>query len=208
MDNDQTEAALGRLQELSDATGVAVVIVHHFGKSTQFREPEDLWRGASRLADWANTRVSLLPHFRSQKDAEEQGLSPVEARRYADVHFLRNDEPTDPLVARLGEDGWWSRIGNIEAPKRPALLSVDDVARACRESGGRWVRLADAKEALGVSQGATASLLQQAVREGVLVEEPGPRGARSFRLAAKADSEASQQVLDLAVERQRREEDR
>ena len=56
--NDQTEAALLRLQELSDTTGVAVVIVHHFGKSNEGREPEDLWRGASRLADWAN-RESL-----------------------------------------------------------------------------------------------------------------------------------------------------
>jgi hypothetical protein len=206
--NDQTEAALGRLQELSDATGVAVVIVHHFGKSNEAREPEDLWRGASRLADWANTRVSLLPHFHSQKEAEDKGLKPVEARRYADVHFLRNDEPTDPLVARLGEDGWWSRIGNIEAPKRPALLSVEDVARACEQAGGRWTRLADAKEALGVSRDATASLLDRAVREGALVEEPGPRGARSFRLPASDDSEVSQQVLDLDVERRRRDEGR
>jgi hypothetical protein len=206
--NDQTEAALRRLQELSDATGAAVVIVHHFGKSNEARDPEDLWRGASRLADWANTRVSLLPHFRTKKEAEEQGHSPVEARRYADVHFLRNDEPTDPLVARLGENGWWSRIGNVEAPKRPALLSVDDVARVCEQSGGRWVRLADAKEALGVSRETTARLLERAIREGVLVEEPGPRGARSFRVAASDDSEASQQVLDLAVERQRRDEGR
>ena len=206
--NDQTEAALGRLQELSDATGAAVVIVHHFGKSNEGREPEDLWRGASRLADWANTRVSLLPHFRSKKDAEEKGHDPVEARRYADVHFLRNDEPTNPLVARLGEDGWWSRIGNVEAPKRPALLSVDDVARACEQAGGRWQRLADAKEALGVSRETTASILQRAIREGVLVEEPAPRGARSFRLARKEAVEPSQQVLDLDAERRRRDEGR
>jgi hypothetical protein len=206
--NDQTEAALLRLQELSDTTGVAVVIVHHFGKSNEAREPENLWRGASRLADWANTRVSLLPHFRSQKEAEDKGLKPVEARRYADVHFLRNDEPTDPLVARLGEDGWWSRIGNVEAPKRPALLSVDDVARACEQAGGRWERLADAKEALGISRDATASILQRAIREGVLVEEPGPRGARSFRLARTEAVEPSQQVLDLDVERRRRDEGR
>ena len=124
------------------------------------------------------------------------------------MHFLRNDEPTDPLVARLGENGWWSRIGNIEAPKRPTLLSVEDVARACEQAGGRWTRLADAKEALGVSREATALLLQRAIREGALVEEPGPRGARSFHLAASGDGEASQQVLDLATERQRREEDR
>jgi hypothetical protein len=70
---------------------------------------------------------------------------------------------------------------------------VDDVAAACEQAGGRWERLADAKEALGVSQGATASILQRAVREGVLVEEPGPRGARSFRLAAMGRAEVSQQ---------------
>ncbi len=206
--NDQTEAALGKLQELSDTTGAGVLIVHHFGKSTEASEPENLWRGASRLADWANTRVSLLPHFRSQKEMEEKGLTPVEARRYADVHFLRNDEPTDPLVARLGEDGWWSLIGNVETPKRPARLSVEDIARACEQAGGRWTRLADAKEALGVSREATESLLQRAIREGVLVEEPGPRGARSFRLARTEAGEVSQQVLDLDVERRRRDESR
>jgi hypothetical protein len=206
--NDQTEAALGRLQELSEATGTAVIIVHHFGKSNEARDPEDLWRGASRLPDCANTRVSLLPHFPSEKDAEEQGLNPVEARRYADVHFLRNDEPTDPLVVRLGEDGWWNRIGNTEGPKRPARLSMDDVAKACEQAGGRFERLSDAKEALGVSREATASILGRAVREGVLVEERGPRGARSFRLARSDGGEASQQVLDLATERRRREKDR
>ena len=75
------------------ATGVAVVIVHHIGKSNEVRDPEDLWRGASRLADCASTRVTLLPHFRSKKDADDQDLNPVQARRYADELFLRSDEP-------------------------------------------------------------------------------------------------------------------
>ena len=123
------------------------------------------------------------------------------------MHFLRNDEPTDPLVARLGENGWWSRIGNIEAPKRPTLLSVEDDGPVSKpgDVGPDWLT---PRRRSGVSREATALLLQRAIREGALVEEPGPRGARSFHLAASGDGEASQQVLDLATERQRREEDR
>jgi hypothetical protein len=101
-----------------------------------------LWRLAERTAEWCLTQFdggrpievfgvldTLLPHFRSQKEAEDKGLKPVEARRYADVHLFRNDEPTDPLVARLGEEGWFT----VSDCNRPGSRRSD--TRVMRKAG-------------------------------------------------------------------------
>ncbi len=201
--NDQTEAALGTLQELSDATGVAIVIVHHFGKSNEGRDREDLWRGASRLADWANTRVTLSPHH-TPKTAKEAGLSPVEARRYVNVAFLRNDEPTSPIVARLGENGWFDLVEADDPAPQPVRLTVEDVAAACARDSG-WNSAGDARAALGIGRESAAQLLRQTERAGLIVGSSGPRGTKVYQPAMEIP-EVEQQVLDLASERRRRED--
>ncbi|MGA8725439.1 MAG: AAA family ATPase [Acidimicrobiales bacterium] len=197
--NDQAEAALGQLRGLALRHGVAIVIVHHLGKASDARDPEDLWRGASRLADWASTRVTLLPHF-SERTAQEAGLSPVEARRYVDVRFLRRHEPTDPFSSVLGRDGWWRAWRPDEGPRPVTRLTVNDVVEACRRSGGRWKSVSEARSALGTSKEATATLLREAVDMGRLVQEPGVGSAKSFRLAENGSG-----MLDLDEERRRRE---
>jgi len=74
--NDEVEEALAKLRDLMLRLGVAVVILHHIRKGTnEGGEPEDLWRGASRLADWASTRVTLLPHFTARKAREASASS-------------------------------------------------------------------------------------------------------------------------------------
>jgi len=112
--NDQVEAALRQLRSLAAEHGTAIVIVHHLHKATEGRDPEDLWRGASRLADWATTRVTLQPHY-SGKDIKEKNLDPGDARRHVDVRFLRRHEPTDPFTAYLGSNCWWERRDIPEA---------------------------------------------------------------------------------------------
>ena len=67
--NDETEAAVSLLRQLADETGAAILVVHHLGKSQEGRDPEDLWRGASRLADAAATRVTLLPRYSTKEAA-------------------------------------------------------------------------------------------------------------------------------------------
>ena len=78
--NDEAELALAELRRLQLTHGLTVVVLHHFGKSESARDPEDLWRGASRLADWASTRVTLLP-FYSAAQAKKIGLSRQQARQ-------------------------------------------------------------------------------------------------------------------------------
>ena len=76
--NDETEAALDKFRDLAMRYGLAVLILHHLGKATDARDPEDLSRGASRLADWASTRVTLLPHW-TDAAAERQGMTRQQA---------------------------------------------------------------------------------------------------------------------------------
>ncbi|MHB1572153.1 MAG: AAA family ATPase, partial [Solirubrobacteraceae bacterium] len=84
--NDEVESALDKLRVLSLRYGLAILILHHFGKAGDAREPEDLWRGASRLADWASTRVTFVPHF-TDSAAKAQGMTRQQARRFVDVKF-------------------------------------------------------------------------------------------------------------------------
>jgi hypothetical protein len=204
--NDQTEAALGKLQELSDKTGVAIVIIHHFGKSNEGRDREDLWRGASRLADWANTRVTLLPRFRTDKEAADAHIDPTQRRRYVNVAFLRNDEPTDPIVAKLGENGWWDEVRSLEPTEPPRRLTPEDAAQACTRDGG-WPSATEATKALRIGREPAAVLLRQTEEAGLIVRGSGPRGTKTYRPAAGL-TDSEQQVLDLASERRRREDGR
>jgi hypothetical protein len=199
--NDQTEAALGPLRSLALRHGVAVVLVHHLSKSADVRDPEDLWRGASRLADWASTRVTLLPHF-SERGAHEAGLSPVEARRYIDVRFLRRHEPTEPFSAVLGHDGWF-RAWHPNDVRPVGRMSPSDVVDACRRCGGSWASVTAARAALGVGKEATTALLREAVEAGLLISEPGTGSAKAYRLADNNEV-AQEQLLDFGAERRRR----
>lgn len=104
--NDEVEAVLSKLREIAQRLGVSFIIFAHFGKSREFAEPEDLWRGASRLADWAANRVTITRHY-SDKKVKQLGLERREARRFADLHFLRRGAPLDDFSMHLEPNGWW-----------------------------------------------------------------------------------------------------
>jgi hypothetical protein len=187
--NDEVEAAVDRLRLLADETGAAIVVVHHLGKAQDGRDPEDLWRGASRLPDAASTRVTMLPLY-SRTQAAERGLPPDEARRYVSVRFLRREAPTPGFNVYLGHDGWWERCGNESSEAPPtsrSRLSVDDVTAAIAADGGRFGSITHAARSLDVSREAAATLLDEAKRAGLVVEVEGA-GSRAFELARSEDS--------------------
>lgn len=181
--NDETEAVLDQLRVIATDHDCAVLIIHHISKATEFREVEDLWRGASRLADWASTRITMLPAF-TDKDADKLGMSLVEARKYAKAYFLRRDEPLEPLDIYRDSNGWWI---DKEAPKveksgerhlsivgKPPEIIPKDVRDALEYSGGEWLTLAKAKEQLGIKSGTrTRNLLDETCRAG-LIKRIGP----------------------------------
>ena len=183
--NDETEAALDKLRDLAMRYSVAILILHHLGKATDVREPEDLWRGASRLADWASTRITLLPHW-NEKQAGDQGMTRHQARRYVDLKFLRRSTPTEDFSMVLDSaTGWWSRWTaptDAAADARRTHLDVPDVVNACRMAGGTWPSKKRAAEALGVSQQTAGNLLARAVRQGVIETAAGRRRATIYRL--------------------------
>jgi hypothetical protein len=182
--NDETEAALDKLRDLALRYQLALVLVHHLGKGTDAREPEDLWRGASRLADWASTRITMLPHW-TESQAARQGMTRQQARRYVDVKFLRRSMPTDDISMIFNEEtGWWERWVAPEAAAdgRRVHLDIADIVDACRASGGAWRSNRAAADELEVAEGTARKLLAAAVRQGALETVPGPRGATIYRL--------------------------
>jgi RecA-family ATPase len=133
--NDETEAALDTLAAMADRTGLAIWINHHFSQrgTSDKIDPEDAWRGASRLADWASTRITLLPHY-TPKKANELGYSRIEARRYLDVRFLTRGAPIDDFSLHRRDDLWLERWDDpntgeaddhVEALINPVVAVVD-----------------------------------------------------------------------------------
>jgi hypothetical protein len=189
--NDETEAALDKLRDLTMRYHLAVLILHHLGKATEGRDPEDLWRGASRLADWASTRITLLPHF-SDQQAERQGMTRQQARRYVDVKFLRRSTPTDDFSMVLdGETGWWSRWAAPQdaAEGRRVHLGVPDVVDALNASGGTWPSTNSAAKDLGVAYETAVKLLGAAVRQGAIEPVNGGRRAQGYRVLGAVPSQ-------------------
>jgi hypothetical protein len=183
--NDEVEAALDKLRDLAMRTGCAIVILHHLSKALDVREPEDAWRGASRLADWASTRVTFLPHY-SEPKAKEQGMTRQQARRYVDVKFLRRAEPTDDFSIALNpETLWWERWNAPEdaaADRRIKLNPVDVADRLRATTTGEWPSVRAAADDLGLSQDPASRLLKQAARAGLIEPFEGPRNAQGYRL--------------------------
>ncbi len=182
--NDEAEAALDKLRDLTLRYPLAVWITHHVGKATDVREPEDLWRGASRLADWASTRITLLPHY-TERQAEQQGMTRQQARRYVDVRFLRRSTPTEDFSMRLDpETGWWERWIAPErvAEDRRIHLDLSDVVDALSAAGGAWRSNRQAASDLGVAEATARKLLAGAVHRGAIKTARGERGATIYRL--------------------------
>lgn len=181
--NDEAELALAELRRLRLDHGLTVVILHHFGKADTARDPEDLWRGASRLADWASTRVTLLP-FYGDAQARRIGMSRQQARRYAQVKLLRRNAatPFDVAVCWNPETGQWDRWrapegeGDLLAGPTPA-----DVAAKCPVPDG-WASTVMAAAALGIGRTKARDLLEQAKQQGLLEAVVGPRGAQGWRV--------------------------
>lgn len=107
--NDEVEAGLDKLRDLSLRYGLSVVVMHHIGKANEMREPEDLWRGASRLADWASTRMTLQPLY-NKTEAQALQYTRQQARAFVQVTMLRRGAPTPDFAMWLdNRRGWWER---------------------------------------------------------------------------------------------------
>jgi hypothetical protein len=184
--NDETEAALDKLRDLAMRLGVAIILVHHLGKATDAREPEDLWRGASRLADWASTRVTMLPHW-TDKQAGDQGMTREQSRRHVDVRFLRRSVPTPDFSMKRGDDGWWERWNAPAGPDetRRVHLGIPDILDACRRAGRSWPSTTRAAADLGVAVHTAQKLLEAAHRHGQIERFDGARGSTGWRLPSE-----------------------
>jgi RecA-family ATPase len=183
--NDEAEIALAALRRLQLEHGLTIIVLHHFGKGTQVRDPEDLWRGASRLADWASTRVTLSEYY-TLEQARKQGMTRHQARRYALVRMLRRSaaSPPDMAIKLNVETGQWDRwqTSGLAAERE---LTPAEVAAKCPDDG--WDSATAAAAALGVNRNKAAILLEQAKAERLLEDFTGPRRARGWRRPPKKE---------------------
>jgi AAA domain len=183
-DNDATEAALDKLRALAMRHHITIVILHHPSKAIDFREPEDVWRGASRLADWCSTRVTVLPHY-TPTQAAKQGMTRAQARRYVDVYFLRRSTPTEDFSMVLDQHTlWWNRWHPPEEEAQTRRLTIEpaDIAEACRAAGGSWPSTAAAAIALGCGREAATKRLHAAERDGLIERFVGRNKGDGWRL--------------------------
>lgn len=182
--NDEAEAVLGALRQVTLRTGVAWLIVHHItGKAERsaWTEPEDLWRGATRLGDWASTRITVLPHY-TETARKEANLDRHEARRHVDVHILRrNGEPVPTLHARRRPDGWWERWEPGEAVE-VAGTSLRRLVQVLDLEGGEVRSNRALARLLGLSPLAAAELVAKGVDAGLVETLEGERKATIVRL--------------------------
>jgi hypothetical protein len=163
-------------------SGVAIILVHHVGKTSDVREPEDLWRGASRLADWASTRITMLPHY-SAAAAKKLDMGRHIARTHADLHFLRRGEPVEDFSIKRGADGWWRRweptdndepvAGGISARQVASYLGGQPGATTAQVAGN-----------FGVAHATATRLLKTLEGSGIVVQGVGERNANTWRLGS------------------------
>jgi hypothetical protein len=184
IDNTQIEAAVSELTALTDELGITWIIIHHFSQARQGVDPEDWWRGASRLADWASVRITLQPAY-SVKDAKKQGMTRMEARRFANVRLLLRRQETPPdFGARFDPTtGFWVAWKSPTlTDQRRSDLPVNDLVKRLQAAGGRWESTNKASEDLGVSHAKAKELLNEAERAGLIESGEGPRRAVTWSL--------------------------
>lgn len=186
--NDEVEAALGQLRALAERTGVAIVIVHHISKVGEVREPEDLWRGASRLADWASTGLTMLPHYKQEKGkggwGSIEGMTRQKARRFVDLHFMRRSTPTEDFSIEWNpRNGWWEQweptIRKDSDTAQDAVRLIDEAASAVNAAGG-FASTRDASRSIGWSNEKVARVFGQAAAAGLIRKDASGKATAWF----------------------------
>jgi len=184
--NDQTEAAIDALTQMIRRVGCAGWIVHHITNKTTHgngAEPEDLWRGASRLADAVATRVTMLPHYTPAR-VKELGMDRFEARRFADVHIMQRNGPPIPVLHTQRQGFTWEAWeGDDEESKvgRPEAIHDRDVTRALNALGGQ-ANISRIAGWLDVSRPTVVRRMDRLLALGVVAEQAGERGSKVFVL--------------------------
>lgn len=184
--NDEVEAAIDAITQMARRVGCAVWIVHHISAKAShgnLAEPEDLWRGASRLADAVSTRVTMLPHYTPAK-ARELGMDRFQARTFGDLHILQRNGPPVPVIHTQLERFQWRHWEPTDPEGgRPVAVHDEDIVRALRAAGGSITSKRSLADRVGVKSLASLDRSVERLRElGVIDIEPGARGAHLYRL--------------------------
>lgn len=182
--NDEVEQGVSALVSMARRVGCAVFVVHHISAKTQhakLAEPEDLWRGATRLADAAATRITLLPHYTTTEAAKE-GLDRFEARRYGDLHVLNRNGPS-PGVLHVQRHGyewvdWTPESHQVEVESNE--LTLKKLARIIEGLGTAPV--AEIASVVGRSERVVSGMIAKLEGTGAIQAVSLPTGRKGYRL--------------------------
>lgn len=202
--NDDADAVLNELGELARRHGLSVIATHHFSKATDQMEAENLWRGASLLADRVHTRVTLQPFYKPV-DYKRMSMDRREGRRYATATFLcRTHSIPDDVTLRWSPDDGRFHPWAPDTDDTPTV-SADDAIRkadekryvkdmvdltmlleAAERMGGGFDSIRQAEMAMNVSWSKARRVLALGVHVGKLEAINNPRTGEpeSWRLVA------------------------
>jgi hypothetical protein len=185
--NDETEAAILALIDIARRTNAAIWIVHHISAKTQhstLAEPEDLWRGASRLADAVATRVTVLPHY-TPTQAKERGMDRIDARRFVDIHVLERNGPPVGLQHAKREGFWWEAWEGEGASVdggRPPAITAKALCLALERNGGEVASKTELADLCKVSRRGVDRVLADLLASGAVAEVDKGGNRTGYRL--------------------------
>lgn len=202
-ENDAVEVTtwMQKLPRSLARAGATVLVVDHLAKDAGSR---GRWARGSGAKLAAADGVAYLLEPRLPFSRTSSGLADLEVAK--DRHGAVGQIGETVATVRFDvADGSLRRVV-LDPPDAPAdgtrRLRSTDVVKRLSSSGGSWSTLTEAARALGVTREAATRILDKSVRAGDVIEERGPRGARTFRLAQAG---TSPQLLDLAEARRLRE---
>lgn len=208
--NDDADAVLNELGELAKRHAMSVIATHHFSKATDQMEAENLWRGASLLADRVHTRVTLQPFYKPV-DYKRMSMDRREGRRYATATFLcRTHAIPDDVTLRWSPDDGRFHPWEPGADDGTAAITAEDAIRradekryvkdmvdltmlieAAQRMGGGFDSIRQAEMAMNVSWNKARRVLGLGVHVGKLEAIANPRTGEpeSWKLIGAEDAD-------------------
>ena len=166
-DNVAMRAALDRFNDLAQATGISIVIVHHTGKDAAKGA-----RGASSIRDWYDNALILTPAFSSEerfvlrvthdKSRNYEIQQPFFLERTKNLDYIPVDDPEVYLVSQAIEEA-----GGL-VTSETALINAVEILSPSEMSRSHW-----------------QNVIKRAIRSGI-VERSGSGKSIAFETKKQA----------------------
>ncbi|MBU4357349.1 MAG: bifunctional DNA primase/polymerase [Proteobacteria bacterium] len=152
-DNMAMRRVLDNLTEISAATNVAWIVVHHEGKPSEDRQGKWRFRGASSIRDWADTMIGLIHKSNNEKktlrllnfDKLRHGPEHPSLLLERDANFCHHEAQENSLMPMSLVSELLSDIGGKCKGKAPLAKKLMDFTSCGRSSAYRAIEAAEGR---------------------------------------------------------------